>query len=108
MVCFGGHSSSAREALLAGRSSWSALKSDLEECDRFSGLSSLAGWLSSPDLRQSSGSEIYVWPYLTSQLAVCGLHLLRSYIVFINIIIIIIIIIIRMYSYSSAVILLTM
>jgi hypothetical protein len=32
------------------RSSWSALKSALEECDRFSGLSSPAGWLSSPDL----------------------------------------------------------
>jgi len=32
------------------RSSWSALKSNLEECDRFSGLSSPAGWLSSPDL----------------------------------------------------------
>jgi hypothetical protein len=32
------------------RSSWSALKSALEECDRFSSLSSPAGWLSSPDL----------------------------------------------------------
>jgi hypothetical protein len=32
------------------KSSWSALKSALEECDRFSVLSSPAGWLSSPDL----------------------------------------------------------
>jgi hypothetical protein len=32
------------------RSSWSALKSTLEDCDRFSGVSSPAGWLSSPDL----------------------------------------------------------